>query len=156
MSYQHCITPSQNGQKYLTQSPLSCLTAFLCKYIEVKSICEVLVEVTMDHSGMVSSEITKAGLSASHFGHYDCDGNPVSHSTGSWKGHVGPGVIFITWALHWWVSAVVLSKKDRGHVSRGWYPPLFRGLKALEPILKIFGPFFGLAMELRLDHSEWQ
>eukprot|EP00884_Botryococcus_braunii_P009822 jgi/Botrbrau1/18841/Bobra.177_2s0006.1 len=110
----------------------------------------------MDMSGDHLSGMTMVGVPGAHFGHYDCNGNPVSHSTGSYKGHVWPGFIFIAWALHWWLSAVVISKKDRSHVSRGWYPPLIRGLTFAESILKIFGPFLGLAMELRLDHSEWQ
>lgn len=111
---------------------------------------------------MEGSESHASGMTAmasvpgAHYGHFDCDGNPVSHSTGSWKGHVWPGVIFIVWALHWWVSAVVLSKKNRGHVSRTWYPLFIKYLSYTEPILKVVGPFVGLALELRLDHNEWQ
>lgn len=95
------------------------------------------------------------GDPSAHFGHYMCDGTMVGHSGGSWKGHVWPGTIFILWALHWWGRAVHLSKTGKGHVARSWYPGYWRCIRVLEPVLKTFGPLFGLGMELRFDHTEW-
>lgn len=82
-----------------------------------------------------------------------CDGSVYDmYGGGTWKGHVWPGIIILCWGL-WWATNAFRAhfREGSNYKSRGWW----RGLYAMEPLLKIIGPPIGILTELRLDHSEF-
>ncbi|KAL4520062.1 hypothetical protein Ndes2526B_g01391 [Nannochloris sp. 'desiccata'] len=106
----------------------------------------------MDHNGHSSHAINNL----------ECDGSVAGMKGGTWKGHVGPGILFIIWGS-WWaysvLSYLVFSSKhhrrpSQNYISKSWYPMPFRWLYYTEPILKIILPLFYVSVELYLDHPD--
>jgi hypothetical protein len=96
-------------------------------------------------------------------GHERCNGTVDLAMSGSWQGHIGPGLLFVFWGI-WTVVGVfrryiysntVKSKGRVPYVSRAWQPvPFTHSAKLFEPIVKLFG-VIGILVELRLDHDSY-
>lgn len=100
-------------------------------------------------------------VNASGLFEVDCYGDDflLALSGGTYKGHFIPGVVFLVWGLFW--ALHTCSRHQRADVTGqstealGWYDVSVPWLRALEPVLKVFGTPLGILVELRLDHTKW-
>ena len=91
-----------------------------------------------------------------------CNGTALSlHGGGTWRGHFGPGVVFLVWGLWWAFHAARVHLRSRfsgqgSYSSQAWYHAALPGWFWLaEPALKAFGSPFGILTELRFDHPHF-
>ena len=97
-------------------------------------------------------------------GDADC-GSVLLSGSGSWVGHVGPGLVFLLWGLWWTFNSFLASFRQtamgKSYCCRAYYPSpwqparMFRYTRHWEAITMVWGPFLMVFIELRGGHTAY-